>query len=79
MHSQIRISKHKRYWKCVLKVGKFILRRYPSVDQGFIDQWGVFMIREEAFSVSTMTGQIIRRCGGDRRSLFSENLYLFSR
>lgn len=75
MHSQIRISKHKRYWKCVWKIGKFILKRYPHIEQGFIDQWDIFMTREEAFDVATITGQRIRRCGGDSRQLFSENLY----
>ena len=43
--------------------------------QGFIDQRGEFMTREEAHKVATAAGQIIRRCGGDERRLFSENLY----
>jgi hypothetical protein len=43
--------------------------------QGFVDQWGEFMTREEAHAVATERGQIIRRCGGDDGRLFSENLY----
>ena len=46
--------------------------------QGFIDQWGVFMSRTEAWTVALDAGQIIRRCGGDTSdggTLYSENLY----
>lgn len=45
------------------------------VEQGFIDQWGKFMTREEAHAVATAAGQIRFRCGGDDGKLFSENLY----
>jgi hypothetical protein len=75
MRAQILISKNKRFWKCVLKIGKFIVCRYPRIEQGFIDQWGVYMSREEALTVAKETGQILRKCGGDRDELFSENLY----
>lgn len=47
-------------------------------DQGFIDQWGVFMSRLEAWDVAEAAGQIKYRCGSDgpdRSGLFSENLY----
>jgi hypothetical protein len=44
-------------------------------EQGFIDQFGVFMTREEAHLVAKAAGQIIRHCGGDGGALFSENLY----
>ena len=43
--------------------------------QGFVDQWGEFLTREEAHEVAIMQGQIMRRCGGDNGRLFSENLY----
>lgn len=48
--------------------------------QGFIDQNGVYMGREEAWLVAEAVGQIIRRVGGDMSpdgvgKLFSENLY----
>jgi hypothetical protein len=47
-------------------------------DQGFIDQRGVFMSRQEAWKVAKAAGQILYRCGGDTRdggTLYSENLY----
>ena len=43
--------------------------------QGFLDQYGEFLTREEAYEVAKGAGQIIRRCGGDDGRLFSENLY----
>lgn len=46
--------------------------------QGFIDQRGTFMTREEAWKVAVESGQIKRRVGGDERNggtLYSENLY----
>lgn len=43
--------------------------------QGFIDQHGEFLNREDAWKVAEDAGQIIRRVGGDGRRLFSENLY----
>ena len=47
-------------------------------DQGFIDQHGVFMSRQEAWEVAEKAGQIVRRVGGDDAdggTLYSENLY----
>ena len=53
-------------------------------EQGFIDQRGNFLTREEAYGVAARAGQIIRSVGGDNYSdeegntigrLFSENLY----
>lgn len=46
--------------------------------QGFIDQWGVFMDRQEVWKVAEAAGQILHRCGGDTSNggtLYSENLY----
>ena len=48
-------------------------------DQGFVDQHGVFMTREEAYRVADEQGQILdwRACGNglDGRKLYSEGLY----
>lgn len=47
-------------------------------EQGFIDQHGIFMDRNEAWIVAEAAGQIIRRVGGDEAdggTLYSENLY----
>ena len=49
--------------------------RKDTVEQGFIDQDGIFLTREEAFLIATERGQIQRRVGGDSGKLFSENLY----
>ena len=49
-------------------------KRWWGAEQGFVDQRGIFMTREEARQVAEAAGQILRRCGGDRKELFSENL-----
>jgi len=45
------------------------------MEQGFIDQRGNFLTRAEAHVIAKKEGQIRRRCGGDDKELFSENLY----
>lgn len=49
-------------------------------EQGFIDNQGKFLTREEAWIVAEKSGQIYKRVGGDMSinnvgKLFSENLY----
>lgn len=44
-------------------------------EQGFIDQRGNFLTREQAREIAVQQGQILRRVGGDNLDLFSENLY----
>jgi hypothetical protein len=45
-------------------------------DQGFIDQFGVFVDRKEAWIIAKEAEQIIKRVGGNESSeLYSENLY----
>lgn len=46
-----------------------------AVEQGFIDQYGIFLSRAEALLVARTADQIIRGCGGDEDALYSENLY----
>jgi hypothetical protein len=47
-----------------------------SAEQGFIDQYGVFMDRSEAFLVATEAGQILAKSGNpDSTELFSEDIY----
>ncbi len=43
-------------------------------DQGFVDQKGVFLTREEAWVVAEAAGQI-RRVTGAKGELYSEDLY----
>lgn len=44
-------------------------------EQGFVNQRGEFLTREEAWIVAEKAGQVIHRCGGDGEKLYSENLY----
>lgn len=47
-----------------------------DAEQGFIDQWGVFMDREEAWKVAEAANQILFTGPGfSGPELFSENLY----
>lgn len=46
--------------------------------QGFIDQYGKWYSRQDAWKIAEEAGQIRRRCGGDDSdggTLYSENLY----
>ncbi len=49
-----------------------------KIIQGFIDQFGDFYTRQEAWKIAEANGQIYRRCDGDDAdggTLYSENLY----
>lgn len=61
MHGQIRNSLDRDTWK--------------TAQQGFIDQFGIFLSREEAYDLAMDNGQKRYKCGGDSNQLFSENLY----
>lgn len=43
-------------------------------EDGFIDNRRMFLTREEAWPIAAKAGQIIRRCGGDGKALYSENI-----
>lgn len=46
--------------------------------EGFIDKFGNFKTRQEAWVIANEANQVIRRCGGDTSkggTLYSENLY----
>ena len=69
-----------RHFDTVMHLQFARLSTLPKVefDQGFIDQHGVFMSRQEAWTVAQAAGQVINRCGGDTAdggTLYSENLY----
>lgn len=52
--------------------------RWKDSEQGFIDQFGAFLTRTQAWPIALAAGQIIRRVGGDEANggtLYSENLY----
>lgn len=51
---------------------------WKGADQGFVDQFGEYLTRQEAWNVAEAAGQIRYRVGGDDReggTLYSENLY----
>lgn len=58
--------------------GEKFVRRHDE-DQGFVDQYGVWMDRHEAHEVARASGQLIRPelCGADPDGpkLYSEGLY----
>lgn len=56
-------------------LGKAYSFMQESMVEGFIDQHGQFLTREEAWAVALAAGQIYRRVGGDEGCLYSENLY----
>ena len=72
-----------RHWDSVMSevIGRLRghgLCQRAQEEQGFIDQKGLFLSREEAWMVAEAAGQIARRVGGDTINggrLFSENLY----
>lgn len=70
MHSQLRQMREDKL---------FAFEVAGRAEQGFIDQYGVFMTREEAFEVAKAAGQLnVRRLKTphpDSTELFSEDLY----
>ena len=48
---------------------------WRTSEQGFIDQHGKFLTREEAFVIAASERQILREVGGNGIDLYSENLY----
>lgn len=64
MHEQIRQR---------LDGGKFAHRH--GDDQGFVDQFGNYMTREQAYRLALQNGQILRPEACRRDELFSEGLY----
>jgi hypothetical protein len=61
MHQQIRASVDRAEWK--------------TAEQGFIDQKGVFLTREEARVIAEAAGQIRQEVTDNRTRLDSSNLY----
>ena len=66
-----------RHFDGIMRSAIYLLSDQSHVgwEQGFIDNKGQFLTREEAWEVANAAGQIRRRCGGDNGRLFSENLY----
>lgn len=64
-----------RHWDKIMRGHLDKFTKPGEFDQGFIDQFGDWMTREEAWIVAVNQNQVRRRCGGDGERLFSENLY----
>lgn len=65
-----------RHWDDTMRAQVISSREdWSKAEQGFIDQLGVLMTREEAWAVAEVAGQIKYRVGGDGERLYSENLY----
>lgn len=62
-----------------MRIDSAAFRNRHDEDQGFVDQHGVFMSREEAYKVALSAGQIVypEACGQglDGPKLYSEGLY----
>jgi hypothetical protein len=52
-----------------------VSKEWKSVEQGFIDQFGQFHDRKQAYEIAARQGQIRRPEGGTPGTLYSENLY----
>lgn len=56
-------------------VNSIVRLNWEESEQGFVNQRGKFLTREQAWIVAEKAGQIAYRCGGDGKRLYSENLY----
>jgi len=80
-NGKIAIIAGARHWdKLMHNLVDCIDKDFMELEQGFIDQYGNFYDRYEAWTIAETNGQIIRRVGGDTTlegngRLFSENLY----
>ena len=68
-----------RHWDAVMRVQAEAaghMKHAPEAEEGFIDQFGKFLTRDEAMAIVRENGQRfdIKRNGGDA-FLFSEGLY----
>lgn len=73
-----------RHWDTFMRENKNDINVFwdsafsTNVEQGFVDQFGKFYTRTEAWKIAEKNNQIIRRVGGDTANggtLYSENLY----
>ncbi len=67
-----------RHWDKVMHSQRPDIMKEPTFrwEQGFIDQFGDFLTREQAWDIAVAQGQIFRLCyEGQKGYLYSENLY----
>jgi len=65
-----------RHWDNVMRSQKLESETFNNWDQGFINQFGEWLNREEAWVIAEEQGQIRNLCYDKQTGyLFSENLY----
>lgn len=66
-----------RHWDSITRQHPVVRNSqgFDDVVEGFVDQFGNFLDRAEAWILANEAKQIVRRCGGDEGCLYSENLY----
>lgn len=70
-----RIIAGPRHWDKVMREHLHPADRPMTWEQGFIDQFGLFLTREEAWAVAVGKGQIRRQIDTPPGTLYSEHLY----
>jgi hypothetical protein len=63
-----------RHWDDIMRSQKTPEEKWSGWDQGFIDQFGKYLSRKEAWKIAEEQGQIRRKVSTDG-TLYSENLY----
>ena len=79
-HQQLRRSTPWFFRSWLFRFFHIRSKRWASCEQGFVDQFGKFYNRNEAWVVAREQNQIIKLCGNQHslkedNELFSENLY----
>lgn len=65
-----------RHWDSIMRSQIRIDEEFSHFDQGFINQFGEYLTREEAWVIAEEQGQIRQFCYDNQKSyLYSENLY----
>lgn len=70
-----------RHWDFLMCYQAEVIGHHMKfTEQGFIDNQGMYLSREEAWLIAEAAGQIVKRVGGDMDAegvgkLYSENLY----
>jgi hypothetical protein len=65
-----------RHWDNIMRSQKLDTEDFTDWEQGFINQFGEFLTRDEAWIIAEKNGQIKSKCYDTQDShLFSENLY----
>jgi len=63
-----------RHWDKIMRASLLPTENHAGWDQGFIDQFGDFLTRREAWEIAKDRGQILRDVSTPG-TLYSENLY----